>query len=194
MLQYIVLIGAAAQLFGISFYIRDTIRGKTKPNRVTWLLWSVVPLIAVSAAISDGVGWAVLPVFMAGFGPFLVFISSFINPQSFWKLGKFDYACGAFSVLALALWWITKEPLLAIILSIAADSFAAMPTLVKTWKYPDTEMILPYIFGIFNALTCFFALKTFSATELAFPIYIIIADSLLIIAFYKGSLKKYFNI
>ncbi len=189
MLRYLVFVGAAAELIGISFYVKDTINGKTKPNRVTWLLWSVIPFIAVAAALADGVRWAVLPVFMAGFGPLLVFISSFINSQSYWKLDKFDYSCGAFSVLALALWWVTKEPLLAIILSIAADGFAEAPTLIKTWKYPNTETVMPYFFGVFNACTCFFALKTFSASELSFPIYIVIADSLVIMAFYKNKFK-----
>jgi hypothetical protein len=191
MAQYIVFLGAAAELFGISFYVKDTIRGKIRPNRITWLLWSVIPLIAVAAALADGVRWAVLPVFMAGFGPLLVFISSFINSQSYWKLDKFDYICGAFSALAIVLWWITKEPLLAIILSIAGDGFAEAPTLIKIWKYPDTETATLYFFGVFNAFTSFFALKTFSASELAFPIYIIIADSLLIMAFYKNRFKKY---
>ncbi|MDD4900604.1 MAG: hypothetical protein PHS62_00620 [Patescibacteria group bacterium] len=186
MLQYLVIVGAIVQLIGISCYIRDTVHGRTKPNRVTWLLWSVVPLIATAAGLADGVRWAVLPVFMAGFGPLLVFIASFINPRAYWKLEKFDYLCGAISILSLVLWWITKEPLLAIILSIVSDSFAEAPTLIKTWKHAETESVAPYVSGVFSALTSFFALQTFSFSELAFPIYIIIADLLLIIAYYKN--------
>lgn len=71
MFQYIVLIGAVMQLVGIFVYIRATVRGETKPNRVTWLMWFVVPLIGSVAAFSDGVRWAVLPVFMSGFAPLL---------------------------------------------------------------------------------------------------------------------------
>jgi len=114
MLQYIVLLGAVANLAGGFVYIKATLRGETKPNRVTWLIWSVAPLIATVAGLSDGVRWAVLPVFMSGFVPLLVFIVSFVNPKSYWKLEKFDYICGACSILALVLWGITKEPLVAI--------------------------------------------------------------------------------
>jgi hypothetical protein len=190
MLQYIVFAGAAAQLIGIFFYIKETVRGKTKPNRVTWLMWSVAPLIASVAAFSDGVRWAVLPVFMAGFAPLLVFIASFVNPKSYWKLETFDYICGACSVLALVLWALTKEPLIAIIFSIASDGFAAIPTIIKSWKYPDTESVEAYTTGLFNALTSFFALKTFSIAELAFPIYLALLSLLLITAVYKGRFKK----
>src|SRR3989344_785767 len=101
MLQYLVFLGAAANIGGAFFYIRDTLYRKTKPNRATWFMWSLAPLIATGAALSSGVGWAVLPVFMSGFGPLLVFIASFVNKNSYWKLEQFDYWCGLFSVLAL---------------------------------------------------------------------------------------------
>lgn len=190
MLQYIVFIGAAAQLIGIFFYIRETVRGETKPNRVTWLMWSVAPLIGTVAALAAGVRWAVLPVFVAGFAPFLVFIASFTTPKAYWKLEIFDYVCGALSILALILWGITKEPLIAILLSIASDGFAAVPTFIKSWKYPNTETVEVYTAGLFNALTSFFALKTFGISELAFPIYLVFLNSLLITFIYKARLKK----
>ncbi len=188
MLQYIVFIGAGVQLIGIFFYVRETVRGNTKPNKVTWLMWSVAPLIATVASLSDGVGWAVLPVFMAGFAPLLVFIASFINPKSYWKLETLDYVCGTFSILALVLWGVTKAPQVAIIFSIASDGFAAVPTIVKSWKHPDTESVEAYTTGLFNGLTSFFALKMFGFSELAFPIYLVFVNSSLVIAVYRGRL------
>lgn len=190
MFQYIVLIGAFVQLVGIFFYIRETVRGETKPNRVTWLMWSVAPLIGSVAAFSDGVRWAALPVFMSGFAPLLVFIASFVNSKPYWKLEKFDYFCGVCSILALVLWGITKEPLIAIIFSIASDGFAAVPTIIKSWKHPDSESVEAYTTGLFNSLTSFFALRTFGISELAFPIYLVLVNSSLITAVYRGRLKK----
>jgi len=190
MLQYIVLLGAVANLAGGFVYIKETLRGETKPNRVTWLMWAVAPLIATVAGLSDGVRWAVLPVFMSGFVPLLVFVVSFVNPKSYWKLEKFDYICGACSILALVLWGITKEPLVAIFFAIASDGFAAVPTIIKSWKHPDTESVEAYMTGLFNALTSFFALRTFGISELAFPIYLVLVNSSLITAVYKGQLKK----
>src|ERR1051326_3873885 len=103
MLRYLVLIGAAINATGSFRYIRDTLRGTTKPNRVTYFMWAIAPLIATAAAVSRGVSWAVVPVFMSGFCPFLVFLSSFSNKQAYWKLGALDYVCGAFSAVALIL-------------------------------------------------------------------------------------------
>jgi hypothetical protein len=130
---------------------------------------------------------------MVGLSSLLVFIASFSNPQAHWKLKKFDYICGVCSLLALVLWRITQEPLVAIIFSIASDGLAALPTITKSRKHPQTESVEAYITGLFCSLTSFFALKTFGISEFAFPIYLVILYSLLIIIVYKGRLKKIFS-
>ena len=95
MLQYVVLIGVAVQLAGIISYIKTTVRGITRPNRITWLMWSVAPLVATAASVASGVTWAVVPVFMSGFAPLLVFFASFVNRNSYWKLTRFDSSAGS---------------------------------------------------------------------------------------------------
>ncbi len=189
MLKYIVLLGAFVSLMGIISYVKGTIKGNTKPNRVTWLMWSIAPLIATFAAFSTGVTWAVLPVFMSGFGPLLVFISSFVNKNAYWKLEKFDYFCGFFSLLALILWFITKQPLIAIIFAIVSDFFAAIPTLIKSAKYPETESVSPYTTGLFSAITSFFAIKIWLFPEYGFASYLVLINIALITSVYWQKIK-----
>jgi|GEM_PF-144610 len=180
MFKYLVLIGAALQLIGIYSYGREVIKGNAKPNRITWLLWSIAPMIATAAGLVSGAGWAVLPVFMSGFGPLLIFVLSLFNKQSYWKLEPFDYLCGFFSLLALILWAITKEPMIAIFFAIVSDFFAGVPTLIKSWKHPETENVTVYFTGALSALTSFAAIKIWGFSELAFPIYLILMDSALV--------------
>jgi len=52
----------------------------------------------------------------------------------------FDLICGILSLVGLVLWMITKVGNVAIFFSIVADGLAAVPTLVKAYKYPDTEI------------------------------------------------------
>lgn len=181
-LQYFVFVGATVQLVGVISYIKETLKGNTKPNKVTWLLWTIAPLIATFAALADGVRLSVVPVFMAGFGPLLVLLAFFVSKKSYWKLEKFDYLCGLCSLLALVFWGITKEPVIAIIFAIASDAFAATPTLMKSWKYPETETVAAYTTGLFNSLTSFTAIKMWSFAEVAFPVYLVIVNSSLIIS------------
>ena len=187
MLEYLVIVGAIASILGTSKYIVETLQGRTKPNRVSWLLWSIAPLVASAAAFLDGVTWAALPVFMAGFCPLLVLIASFSNKKAFWKLGTFDYLCGFFSVLALVLWALTKQPGAAIVFAIISDAFAAIPTLQKTWAHPGTESHWAYFAGLFNAITGLLVIKSWVFPEYAFLAYLVIMNSLLLFSIFgKG--------
>lgn len=190
----LVFVGAFVQLLGIAFYVRSTLRGETKPNRVTWLMWALAPLIGFAAMVADGVTWAALPVFIAGFGPLLALVASFVSPKAYWKLERFDYLCGLFSLLALVLWGITGDPVIAIVFAIISDAFAAVPTLIKMWKHPETETIFPYFTSIFNQSTAFFAINTWAFSSTAFPIYLIALNAGFIFVFYRKKILIRFGV
>ncbi len=190
MIQYIVILWAIVGLLWVLSYVKDTIQGKTQPNRVSRLLRSIAPMIATVAALSDGVRRAVLPVFISWFGPFLVFVSSFINKKAYRKLEKSDYICWISSLLALVLRYITKNPSIAILFAIISDALAAIPTLIKWRKHPETESPSAFAGWLFNALTSFLALKKFWFTELAFPMYLVVIDILLMGSIIVGRIKK----
>lgn len=184
-MQYVVFVGAVVMLVGVLSYTRETLQGRTKPNRVTWLLWSIAPLIGTAAAFSDGVRLATFPVFITGVAPLIVFLASFINKNAYWKLEKSDYWCGGVSLLALILWQVTDNPIIAISFAIVSDALAALPTLIKSWRFPETESGEAYTTAVFGNATSFFALKTGSFSEWAFPAYLVIINILLVLAVYR---------
>ena len=94
-----VIIAGIINISGILLYVYDTIKGHSKPNRVTWFLWSLVPFIAFSAQIKQDVGLTSILTFTSGFGPFLVLVSSFLNKKAFWDLKRFDLVCGGIAIL-----------------------------------------------------------------------------------------------
>ena len=190
MLQYLVFVAAFATLLATYAYIRSMFKGGAKPNRISWLMWSIAPFIATAAAISNGVGWAVLPVFMSGFSPFLIFTASFVTKKASWKLSSFDYVCGILSGLALVLWYATKDPNVAIVFAIASDALAAVPTLTKAWNHPDTESPWPFIVGVFNASTSFAAATMWTFSEYAFPAYLIVINIMLLFSVYNKKLSS----
>jgi uncharacterized membrane protein HdeD (DUF308 family) len=190
MFEYLVLAAAFATLVGASLYIRSMFRGQTKPNRVTWFMWSVAPLIAASAGISSGAGWAAVPVLMSGISPLLVLIASFFNRKAYWKPSTFDYTCGVLSGLALVLWYITSNANLAIVLAMASDALAAVPTLNKAWRNPETESVWPFVIGIFSPATSFLVATAWTFPQLAFPTYLIVINILLAIPILRSKPPK----
>jgi hypothetical protein len=188
MLDFLVFVAAVATLLATYVYIRSMFKGDTKPNRVSWLMWAIAPFIATSAAISSGVGWAVLPVFMAGFSPFLIFTASFATKKAQWKLSTFDYFCGALSGLALFLWSVTRNPNVAITFAIASDGLASIPTFTKAWRHPETESVWPFIVGVFNASTSFAAIAAWTFSGYAFPAYLIAVNFMMVLTVYNKKL------
>jgi len=190
MLQYLVLFSLPLAVYGIGTYLKNTITGRVKPNKVSWLMWSVAPLIATFAALSKGVTWAVLPVFMSGFVSFLTFLASFVNPKAYWKLNKNDYICGLLSILALVLWGITSDANIAIIFSILSDLAATLPTITKAWKHPKSESGSAFIGGFLNALSTFFVVKSLAFTEIGFVSYNVLINLVILYSIYNRKLRK----
>lgn len=169
-------LGALLNIIGSLTYAWNTIKGHTKPNRVTWFLWALSPLIAFGAMIGEGVApLDGLMTFMVGFGPLIVFISSFVNKNSVWKITSFDMICGGLSVLGLIAWALTRTGNVAIFFSILADGLALLPTLVKAWREPETENHVVFRNAAISATITLLALKVYDFQHLGFPIYIFVS-------------------
>lgn len=179
MKEALVIFGVLLNAIGTSFYLRALFAGTAKPNKMTFLMWSIAPLIGGVAAIAKGVTWSAIPVFVAGLWPLAIFITATFTPHAYWKLKPSDYLCGALSVLALILWAITKEPNVAILFAILSDGFAALPTLVKAWRHPETEYPSGYLASSFSGLTGVIVATAFTFSQVAFPLYLFIMMGLI---------------
>lgn len=165
-------VGTAIGAAGAAVYLRDTLRGTTQPNRVTWLLWSVAPLLAAAVALSGGAGLRALPTFMVGFMPLLIFIASFHNAAAVWKVRRMDYACGAVSVIGTVVWLVTRNGVLAVSAAIAADFLAGVPTLMKSWTHPQTETVHSYIGALISMVVLLLTVDHWTFDVVAFPLFV----------------------
>jgi hypothetical protein len=177
--QNFVILGTLIGAIGSVAYLIDTVKGKVKPNRVSFLLWSIAPLIAFAAQMKQGVGLEALMTFSTGFLPITVFIASFVNKKAEWKVTRFDLVCGFLSIFGLILWLITKVGNIAIFFSIVADGLAAVPTIVKSYKYPDTELAWPWIATVFGVVLTLLTLKELTFANSGFIVYILMVNSLI---------------
>jgi hypothetical protein len=174
---------------GSLYYIRDTIAGKTKPNLVSWSMWALAPLIGVAAAwASDADVWATVRIFLAGFLPLLVVLVALFNRQSYWKLTVFDLLCGVFSSIALIFWVLADSPRTAILLAAIGDGFAALPTVIKVWRFPQTETRVTYLASAVSALLVVPSIPVWNIENAAFTIYLIVNNTLLLLLLYRHKL------
>jgi hypothetical protein len=155
-------------------YLVATLQGKTKPNRVSWFLWALAPLIAFGAELEKGVGLVAWMTFIVGFNPLMIFLASFVNKQAVWQLARTDYVYGGLSVLGLGLWWLTGEGNLAIGFSVLSDGLAAVPTVIKSWLEPESENYWVFGAGAVSAGITLLTIDTWDFAHYGFPAYILV--------------------
>lgn len=174
-----VFLAALLILIGDSTYLLDTIRGKVKPHKVTWFLWALAPFIAFAAQTDQKVGLPSLMTLAVGIIPVLIFITSFLNKKAYWKVTTFDIICGALALVGLLLWGATKIGNLAILFAILADGLAGLPTIVKSFKAPDTENYQVYLLNGLGAVVTLFIIKEWAFADYAFAVYLFSMASVL---------------
>ena len=91
----------------------------------------------------------------------------------------FDLVCGVLSIAGLILWLITQVGNVAIFFSIMADGLAAIPTLVKAYKYPDTEVAWPWLATSFGVVLTLLTISGWTFANSGFIIYILLVDTLI---------------
>lgn len=176
-----VILGAILGSIGGLSYLIDTVKGKIQPNKVSWLLWSVAPLIAFTAELNQGVGILSLTTFIVGFVPLIIFIASFANKKAKWQIGRLDIVCGILSFLGIILWLLTKVGNLAILFSIFADGLAAIPTIIKSYNHPESENDLAYLGGAANAGIGLLAIQSWRFEYWGFPAYLFVLNAILVV-------------
>ena len=185
----LVIISTLLLLWGGYAYFRDTLAGRTKPNRVSWFLWALASLVSFGAAFSaDADIWASVRVLVGGLVPGVIFLGSFFNRKSYWQLTWFDWICGGLSLTALLFWQLASSPLIAVLLATAANTFASIPTFIKAWNFPETETRLIFINSFLSAVLIIPAIPVWNIANSAFQIGLMLTTGALLVAVYRKDL------
>ena len=191
--EQIIIIGVLINLLCSFWYIKNVLKGDTRPNPISWFIWSLAPFVGVFLQLRAGAGWSVMGVFMAGFAPLLVVIFTLFKKNTFWKIKSLDIVCGIFSVLALIIYIVTSNLAISILFAIISDFLAYIPTFVKTWKNPETETSSVYLGGIINNFISLFIIRNWAFAIYSFPIYLILANIVEIYFIYRKKIISYFS-
>ena len=173
--QILITLAIAANTIATLSYVVATVKGEVKPNKISFLFWSLPPIITFFAQITQGVGIQSLMSLSVSILPLLVFIASFTNKKSHWAIRPFDLLCGSLSLVGLVLWMLTKVGNVAILLSIIADGLATLPTIIKAYQRPETEWALPWLGSVAGGLLTLATVHIWNFQTAGFAIYYTIA-------------------
>lgn len=160
---------------GGMIYLLDTLKGKTKPNRVTWFLWGLLGLVAFAGMLDEKASvTSLIFILTSTLVPFVILAASFISKRAVWKINNFDWICGTLSICGIIAWLITGVGNLAITFSIIADFFALLPTVIKALKAPSTESGLLYLNVSFASFITLLTIDIWSFSSIAYAMYLMI--------------------
>ncbi len=164
-------------------YAIDIIRGRVIPSRSARLMLTLLIVIALFQQWGLKAGWTMAVTAGETIGSLAILALAF--RKGIGGLKRLDQICYVLLIIDLFLWLTSKQTLLALHLTILADTIAVYPTLVKTWRQPSTETPLFYIAGIVAPLLSILAEGRYTYTVVLFPLYLALINTLVLILIYK---------
>jgi len=181
-MDYKVWLGVIAVIMGFIGYVpyfRDISLGKTKPHAFSWLVWGILTGIAfVGQVTSNGGAGAWVTGFTA-----LVCLTIFLfalrkGAKDFPLL---DWLSLVGAGIALLLWFVTKDPLGAIILVSIIDALGFIPTFRKSVARPYEETMFTYIMSGLKFVIGIIALTEFSLVNVLYPASLVLNNGAFVI-------------
>lgn len=176
------------------FYMYAIIKGYTKPSRSTWFIWAFVGIITAFSYKASGAVDTLWVAISEATAPTIIALLAI--KYGVGGLEKIDKIAFLGSTLSLILWWIFGSPLIALITNLAIDLFAAIPTIVKSWKKPEEEDRLAWSITQSGNLLNLFAIDQFNFGVILYPIYTFTIDGIITALLFipkkiKKQLQKY---
>lgn len=175
------ILSAFFTLLGALLYLVSIYKKEINPHILSWIGWAFITLIGATAMFDSGSTWSTLFIFSNSLSCISVALYSIYKKVGTWSTTSYDYVFFGLGILGIILWQLFDAPILAIILSVLADLFFAIPTVIKTYKNPKSENArswTPYcIAGIFGLLS----IKTLNSTEILYPFYIFTLNFIVLI-------------
>jgi hypothetical protein len=150
-------------------YVRDVLRGTTRPHRGTWCIWSVLGLTAFASQIASGAGWSLLMVGVTAAGVTVVFVLSISRGVG--GIVAPDRVLMAVAALGIVGWVVSAQPLVATVCVVVADLAGVLLMMPKTWRDPRSETASSFVLAAGSGALGAAAVGSLDVDLLLYPAY-----------------------
>ena len=149
-------------------YIRSILKGQTKPHAFSWVIWGSVTFVVFLAQLADKGGVGAWPIGVSGVITIYVAILAY-RKKSDSSITRADWFFLVTAMSALPLWYITADPLWAVVILTTVDLMGFGPTFRKAYIQPYEEQLLFFIVIAARNFISITALENYSMTTVLFP-------------------------
>ncbi len=162
-------------LLGYASYLTGIFKGRVRPHAFSWGLWGFMGAITFAGQHVAGAGPGAWTTGLAVLFCVLIFLLSLKYGES--HITRLDCALLGVGLVALLLWGLTKDPMLAVVLVSSASIIGGNgPTLRKTYDDPFNENMPHFAYSTAKYGVALVALASWNLTT-AFPLVINVLGS-----------------
>jgi hypothetical protein len=166
-----------AGLVGTAPYVRDVIARSTRPQRGTWLIWSLLAIVVGLSQRADGATWSVLMAGAHAAGNGLVLALAVRYGTG--GLSRQELALVAVAGAGVTGWVLADDPLVATVCVVAADLVALAMMVPKTWRDPGSETLSTFALASVGGALAMASVGALEPSLLLYPAYYCLANGAL---------------
>ena len=190
-LELVVVLGLAAGLIGVLDtipYVRDTLRGSTRPHRGTWLIWGVLAVVVSLSQYADGASWSLVMAGVQAVLTSLVFVLSVRRGEG--GVSRADITMIAIAGAGVTGWIVADEPIVATACVVAADLIGAGLMVPKTYRDPDSETLITFAFASLGGALAAGAVGAIDVSLLLYPVYYCVINGAIALLIWERRLTR----
>ena len=161
-------IGVFLTFAGFVPYIRGILSNRVKPHVFSWLIWGITTLLVFIAQLQDGAGIGAWPIGISAGTTLVVALLAYLK-RGDTSITRMDWLFLAAALSSIPLWYVTANPMWAVIVLTTIDMLGFGPTLRQGWYFPWADSILFFSLLAARNVMVLLALENYSVTTALFP-------------------------
>ena len=158
-------------------YVRDILRGSTRPHRGTWLIWAVLAAVAFLSQRADGASWSLI---MAGMQALLTGLVLLLAIRlGMGGLSPAELVLLGFAGAGVVGWMVADEPVVATACVVAADLVGIALMVPKTWRDPHSETLSTFALAALSGALATGSVGALDPSLLLYPVYFCLGNGAL---------------
>jgi hypothetical protein len=149
-------------------YILSIRRGRTRPHVFSWVIWTLGTFVVFLAQLADRGGAGAWPIGVSALITGYVAILAY-RKHADRAITRTDWVFLLVALAALPCWWLTSDPLWAVVILTGVDLAGFGPTFRSAYVRPHDERTGFYLLGVVRNVLALWALEHYSVTTVLFP-------------------------
>lgn len=172
------IIAGLLQLVASAPYLRDIMRGTTRPQRATWSIWMTLSFVVLASQWASGATWSLALTIGQTISCAAIFALAI--PRGVGGMSRIEVVLLGIAALGIVGWQISDDPVIATCSVVVADIIGVALMLPKTYRHPDSETVSTFAIGLVSTVFALAAVGSLEPALLIYPVYILIADSVVV--------------